>query len=340
MGKTLLVTGGAGFIGSNFIRLVIEQRDDWHVINLDALTYSGNLENLADIDLNSRYEFARGDINNSELLDTLMPRCDAVVHFAAESHVDRSIMDSTPFVQTNVVGTQKLLDAARRNDVQRFVHVSTDEVYGELPLDDPEAKFTEQTPIAPNSPYSASKAASDLLVRAYHETFGMDTLITRCSNNFGPYQFPEKVIPLFVSNLLEDKQVPLYGDGLNVRDWIHVVDHCEAVLTVLEKGSAGEVYNIGGNNERTNLELTHLILKIMGKDESMIKHVTDRLGHDRRYAIDATKMRQQLGWEPTRSAWPNALEQTVQWYVDHTEWWQRVKSGAYAEYYDKMYGNR
>ncbi|QNN24911.1 dTDP-glucose 4,6-dehydratase [Planctomycetales bacterium ZRK34] len=340
MGKTLLVTGGAGFIGSNFIRLVIEQRDDWHVINLDALTYSGNLENLADIDLNSRYEFARGDINNSELLDTLMPRCDAVVHFAAESHVDRSIMDSTPFVQTNVVGTQKLLDAARRNDVQRFVHVSTDEVYGELPLDDPEAKFTEQTPIAPNSPYSASKAASDLLVRAYHETFGMDTLITRCSNNFGPYQFPEKVIPLFVSNLLEDKQVPLYGDGLNVRDWIHVVDHCEAVLTVLEKGSAGEVYNIGGNNERTNLELTHSILKIMGKDESMIKHVTDRLGHDRRYAIDATKMRQQLGWEPTRSAWPNALEQTVQWYVDHTEWWQRVKSGAYAEYYDKMYGNR
>ncbi|MBI1369211.1 MAG: dTDP-glucose 4,6-dehydratase [Planctomycetes bacterium] len=340
MTRTLLITGGAGFIGSNFIRFVLANREGIRLINLDALTYSGNLENLADVDGNDRYEFVRGDICDAAILDQVMPRCDAVVHFAAESHVDRSIMDSTPFVNTNILGTQKLLDAARRHNVARFVHVSTDEVYGSLPLENPQIKFTEDTPIAPNSPYSASKASSDLLVRAYHETFGMDTLITRCSNNFGPYQFPEKVIPLFVTNLMENVQVPLYGDGLNVRDWIHVEDHCEAVLTVLEKGTAGQVYNIGGNNERTNLELTHSIIELMGKDKSMIRHVTDRLGHDRRYAIDATKMKTELGWSPSRSAWPAALEQTVKWYVDHPQWWKRVKSGAYREYYQKMYGNR
>jgi dTDP-glucose 4,6-dehydratase len=328
MSDTILVTGGAGFIGSNFIRHVLAHRPDAHVINLDALTYSGNLENLTDLTGDHRYEFVHGDICDRTLLDELMSRCSKVVHFAAESHVDRSIMDSTPFVSTNIMGTQQLLDAARHANIERFVHVSTDEVYGELPLDQPELKFTEQTPIQPNSPYSASKASSDLLVLAYHETFGMPVMVTRCSNNFGPYQYPEKVIPLFVTNLIEGKNVPLYGDGLNVRDWIHVEDHCEAVLAVLEKGASGEVYNIGGNNERSNLELTHSILQIMGKDASMIQPVTDRLGHDRRYAIDAAKMRTQLNWEPTRSAWPAALEQTVQWYIDNPQWWQPLKNPA------------
>jgi dTDP-glucose 4,6-dehydratase len=266
--------------------------------------------------------------------------CPAVVHFAAESHVDRSIMDSGPFVKTNVLGTQVLLDAAVRHKVKRFVHVSTDEVYGSLPLDRPELKFTEATPIAPNSPYAASKAASDLLVRAFHETFGLDACITRCSNNFGPYQFPEKVIPLFVTNLVEGKKVPLYGDGKNVRDWLHVDDHCEAILTVLERGKAGGVYNIGGDNERSNLELTHAILSLMGKGPEMIQNVPDRLGHDRRYAIVAAKMRTELGWRPTRSAWPDALAATVDWYVKHPDWWRRVKSGEYRKYYEARYGKQ
>ena len=336
----LLVTGGAGFIGSNFIRFVLERRPDYRLTNLDALTYSGNLENLAGVEHDPRYRFVRGDICDAELVGRLVGECDAVVHFAAESHVDRSILDSGPFVRTNVIGTQVLLDAIRRSGrPRRFVHVSTDEVYGSLPLDRPELKFTEATPIQANSPYSASKAASDLLVRAYHETFGMDVCITRCSNNFGPYQFPEKVIPLFVTNLLQGQKVPLYGDGLNVRDWLHVDDHCEAILTVLEKGGAGEVYNIGGDNERSNLELTHAILSIMGKGPEMIQPVKDRPGHDRRYAIDAGKIRRELGWQPTRSAWPAALEQTVRWYTDNPQWWQRVKSGAYREYYQKQYGS-
>jgi len=337
--KHLLVTGGCGFIGSNFVRFVLQTRPEYRVTNLDCLSYSGNAENLADIESDSRYRFVYGDINDRALVDPLIASCDAVIHFAAESHVDRSILDPRPFVVSNVLGTQTLLEAARLAGGKRFLHVSTDEVYGELPLDQPEVKFTEQTPLQTNSPYSASKAASDLLVRAYHHTFGMDALITRCSNNFGPYQFPEKVIPLFVTNLLEDKKVPLYGDGKNVRDWLHVIDHCEALLTVLEKGESGEVYNIGGNNERSNLELTHAILKIMGKNESSIEYVKDRLGHDRRYAIDAGKIHRELGWQPTRSAWPAALEQTVQWYIDHPAWWQRVKSGEYRAYYQKQYGN-
>lgn len=336
--RTILLTGGAGFIGSNFVRLVLEQRPDYRIVNLDALTYSGNLENLADIADSDRYRFVRGDICDRAVVETLMKECDAVVHMAAESHVDRSILDSGPFVRTNVVGTQVLLDAARRAGVERFVHVSTDEVYGSLPLDQPEVKFVETTPICANSPYSASKASSDLLAHAYHETFGLDVCITRCSNNFGPYQFPEKVIPLFVSNLIEGNQVPLYGDGLNIRDWLHVEDHCEAVLTVLEKGHAGEVYNIGGNNERSNLELTRTILEIMGKGEEMIRPVADRLGHDRRYAIDASKIKSELGWEPTRSAWPGALESTVRWYVDNPQWIARIKSGEYSSYYEKQYG--
>jgi len=334
----VLVTGGAGFIGSNLVRFILRERPEWNVVNLDALTYSGNLENLSDIEDDPRYEFVRGDIRDAETVDPLMERCDAVLHLAAESHVDRSIIDSRPFIDSNIVGTQVLLDSARRAGGRRFVHVSTDEVYGDLPIDRPDLLFTEDTPIAPSSPYSASKAGSDLLARAAHHTFGSEVMITRCSNNFGPYQFPEKVIPLFVTNLIQGEPVPLYGDGKNVRDWLHVDDHAEAIVTVLEKGAPGEVYNIGGNNERSNLELTHAILAIMGHGDEMIRPVTDRLGHDRRYAIDASKIKNQLGWEPTRSAWPNALETTVAWYRDNPTWWERVRSGAYREYYEKQYG--
>ena len=335
MSRTILITGGAGFIGSNFVRFVRAERPGWTLVNLDALTYSGNLENLADLDGDARHRFVHGDIRDAGTVRPLMDGVDAVVHFAAESHVDRSIHDSTPFITTNVQGTQILLDAARDAGVPRFAHVSTDEVYGSLPLDRPDLTFTEDTPLAPNSPYAASKAASDLLVRAAHHTFGMDAVITRCSNNFGPFQFPEKVIPLFVSNLIEGKPVPLYGDGANVRDWLHVTDHCEAILAVLERGSAGEVYNIGGNNERSNLELTHEILRLMDADEAMIQPVADRPGHDRRYAIDASKIQRELGWRPTRSAWPAALEQTVAWYRANEPWWRRVKSGAYRECSDR-----
>jgi dTDP-glucose 4,6-dehydratase len=339
--QSILVTGGCGFIGSNFVRFVLENRAGIKITNLDSLTYSGNPENLADIQNDSRYSFVHGDIRDETLVAKLVAECDAVVHFAAESHVDRSILDSKPFIESNVLGTQILLDAARKQwgtERGRFIHVSTDEVYGDLPLDKPELLFTESTPLNPHSPYSSSKASSDLLVMAAHHTFGLNVNITRCSNNFGPYQFPEKVIPLFVTNLIEGKKVPLYGDGRNVRDWLHVDDHCEAILTVLEKGTPGEVYNIGGNNERSNLELTHMILEAMGKGKEMIQPVTDRLGHDRRYAIDPTKIKTQLGWQPTRSAWPDALEATVKWYVDNAGWWQRVKSGAYREYYQKQYG--
>ncbi|MCZ6835600.1 MAG: dTDP-glucose 4,6-dehydratase, partial [Planctomycetota bacterium] len=286
----LLVTGGAGFIGSNFVRHLMEVRPGWSIVNYDALTYAGNLANLEDVARNENYTFVHADIRDRQAMIEALQSCEAVVHFAAESHVDRSINDSGPFVSTNVLGTQVLLDACKEvGGIKRFVHIGTDEVYGELPLDRPDLKFTEQTPIQPSSPYSASKTASDLLVLAYHHTFGFPSMVTRCSNNFGPYQFPEKVIPLFVTNLIEGKKVPLYGDGLNVRDWLHVVDHCEAVLCVLEKGTPGEVYNIGGDNERSNLELTKTILELMGHGDEMIKYVEDRLGHDRRYAIDAGK---------------------------------------------------
>lgn len=329
MGNRILVTGGAGFIGANFVRFALANRDGIEIVNLDALTYSGNPDNLEGIVGDGRHRFVHGDICNRETVASAMKGCSSVVHFAAESHVDRSIADSSPFIRTNVSGTQTLLDEARAQGLERFVHVSTDEVYGDLPLDKPELKFTERTPIAPSSPYSASKAGSDLLVRAAHHTFKLPAMITRCSNNFGPRQFPEKVIPLFVTNLLQGKKVPLYGDGKNVRDWLHVEDHCEAVLTVLEKGKPGEVYNVGGNNERSNLELTRSILEIMGKGEESIEYVPDRLGHDRRYAIDSTKMQKELGWRPTRSAWPAALEETVRWYRDNERWWKRVLSGEY-----------
>jgi len=307
----LLVTGGCGFIGANFVRFILRERPNWSVTNLDCLTYSGNPDNLADIAGDRRYSFVKGDVRDASVVTDLVNRADAVVHFAAESHVDRSIVDSLHFVETNVLGTQTMLEAVRRSPGTRFLQVGTDEVYGSLPLDQPELRFTEEYPIAPNSPYSASKAGADCLVRAYHHTYGLDVVITRCSNNFGPYQFPEKVIPLFVTNLLDGKKVPLYGDGMNVRDWIHVEDNCEALLTVLEHGRSGEVYNIGADNERSNVEMTRLVISSLDQSEDMIEYVEDRLGHDRRYAVDSSKIRRDLGGASTRSQWPEALEETV-----------------------------
>ena len=339
MPQTILVTGGAGFIGSNLVRYILEERDE-RVINLDALTYAGNLESLADLQGNPRYEFVHADICEPGKYADALGRADSVLHLAAESHVDRSIHDPSAFLKTNIIGTQLLLDAWRKKDNPgRFVYVSTDEVYGTLPLEPASLKFTEQTPLSPNSPYAVSKTGGDMLARAYHHTYGLDTVITRCSNNFGPYQFPEKVIPLFVNNLIEGKPVPLYGDGRNVRDWLHVLDHCEAICAVLDRGRTGEAYNIGGNNERSNLELTKMLIDLCGRDESFIKPVPDRLGHDLRYAIDASKIRDELGWEPTRSAWPEALEATVDWYKQHRAWCDHVRSGEYRRFYEQNYGS-
>ncbi len=323
MSLSLLVTGGCGFIGSNFIRYTLRHRPDWSIVNLDALTYSGRRENVADLDGATRHELVVGDVNDAGVTEPLIARCDAVVHFAAESHVDRSIIDTQPFVHSNIAGTQALLDAMRRvGGKRRLVHISTDEVYGSLPLDDAPAKFTETSPLQPNSPYAASKAAADCLVRAACHTFDLDAIITRSSNNFGPYQFPEKIVPRFVTNLLRGRAVPLYGDGQNVRDWLHVDDHAAALLAVLERGRAGAVYNIGADNERANLDLTRTILDLMGHDDRMIAYVTDRPGHDRRYAIDATKIREELGWRPAHSAWPEALAVTIDWYREHADWWR------------------
>jgi dTDP-glucose 4,6-dehydratase len=340
--KRVLVTGGCGFIGSNLVRMILRDRPDLTVRNLDALSYSGNPENLADLAADERYEFVKGDIADPGTAAAAVAGCDAVLHLAAESHVDRSISGPRPFVLSNALGTQTLLEAWRNDagaDGKPFVNVSTDEVYGSLPLEDPDARFTEDSPIAPSSVYSASKAAADHFALAYATTFSMHVTTTRCSNNFGPYQFPEKVIPLFVTNLIEGRKVPLYGDGKNVRDWIHVEDHCEGILAAMDRGEPGEVYNLGADNERSNLELTHAILKAMSAGEDMIEHVADRPGHDRRYAIDSSKARRELGWTPTRSAWPDALQRTVDWYTDNREWWQRVRSGAYREYYEKQYGS-
>lgn len=336
----LLVSGGAGFIGSNFIRYALEARPSLRITNLDALTYCGNLENVADCQANSRYRFVKGDVCDRKLVRRLLSDVDAVLHLAAESHVDRSIMDSGPFVKTNVLGTGVMVDAALAAGGRRFVYVSTDEVYGSLGLEQVGVKFTEDSPVLPNSPYAASKAGGEMLVRAAHRTSGLDSVIVRSSNNFGPYQFPEKIIPLFVTNLIEGRKVPVYGDGRHVRDWIHVIDHAQAVLAVLERGRSGEVYNVGGDNERSNLELTRAILSIMGKEESAIEFVRDRPGHDRRYAVDSTRIRQELGWSPTWSSWPEALAQTVQWYVENPAWWQRVRNGAYREYYQRQYAHR
>src|SRR5688572_1644987 len=340
--QILLVTGAAGFIGSNFVRMLRGRDEAVRIIALDKLTYAGNLANISDLIDDKRLIFVLGDICDRRLMEELWKRHEVrrVVHFAAESHVDRSLLDSGPFIESNVVGTQVLMDVARANGVEKFVQVSTDEVYGSLPEDRPEIKFTEETPLAPNSPYSASKASADCLVRAYHHTFGFPAMITRCSNNYGPYQFPEKVIPLFVTNLIEGKKVPLYGDGMNVRDWIYVEDHCEAVWTVLNKGRAGEVYNIGGNNEVTNKKLTETILRMMGKkwDES-VEYVKDRPGHDRRYAIDATKMEKELGWRP-KYQFERAIAETIEWYEKNEKWWRGIKTGEYLKYYEAMYGRR
>ena len=311
-GKRLLVTGGAGFIGSNFIIYMLKQYPDIRIVNLDKLTYAGKLENLQEVAADPRYSFVRGDIANLELVMHVTRDVDAIVNFAAESHVDRSIEDPLVFVQTNVTGAQVLLEAARQHKIERYLQVSTDEVYGSL---GPTGYFTEETPLAPNSPYSASKTAADMLVRAAYETFGLPALITRCSNNYGPRQYPEKLIPYFIKKLLADEQVPIYGDGLNVRDWLHVEDHCRAIDLVLHKGAVGSVYNIGGNNEWTNIEITRLILKELGKPESLIKYVQDRLGHDRRYAIDASKIKRELGWEP-KWRFKDGIKETVKWYVE------------------------
>jgi dTDP-glucose 4,6-dehydratase len=342
MQRTILVTGAAGFIGANFVRMLRERGEQVKLIAVDKLTYAGNLANLQDVLKDPRLVFVKADICDSDRMAALVDQhaISQVVHFAAESHVDRSILSSGPFIQTNVVGTQILLDVAKAKNINRFLQVSTDEVYGTLPEDKPEEKFTEQTPLAPNSPYSASKAAADCLVRSYFHTFHMPVLITRCSNNYGPYQFPEKLIPLFVTNLTEGKKVPLYGDGLNVRDWLYVEDHCDAIWTVLNKGTPGEIYNIGGNNELNNRTITETILREMGKDwDQNVQYVKDRPGHDRRYAIDASKIKRELGWEP-RHRFAQAIRQTIDWYKTHESWWRAIKSGEYLKYYEMQYAGR
>lgn len=325
MFKKILVTGGCGFIGSNFILHMLDRYDDLAIVNLDCLTYAGNPQNLKSIEADERYCFLKGNICDKNILNKLLPSVDAVIHFAAESHVDKSIEGPEVFVRTNVLGTQILLDACRNANVDRFVHVSTDEVYGSLGK---KGLFSEKTPLAPNSPYSASKASSDLMVRSYVETFSFPAVITRCSNNYGPYQFPEKLIPLMIHNAINDKPLPVYGDGLNIRDWLYVEDHCAAIDAVLCGGKVGEVYNVGGNNEMTNIDLVKLILKELDKPDSLIQFVEDRPGHDRRYAIDATKIKNDLGWEPKINV-KSGLKQTIKWYINNKDWLDRIFSGTY-----------
>lgn len=333
----ILVTGGAGFIGSNFVNYMVRNYPEYQIINLDALTYAGNLENLKESEGKSNYRFVKGDITDITLVNVLFEEgLDIVVNFAAESHVDRSITNPGIFISTNIQGTQVLLDAARKHKIKKYVQVSTDEVYGSLGA---EGYFTEETPLAPNSPYSASKAGADLLVHAYHETYGLPVNITRCSNNYGPFHFPEKLIPLMIINALNDKPLPVYGDGLNVRDWLHVEDHCRAIDLVLHKGRDGEVYNVGGHNEKTNIEVVKEILKQLGKPESLIKYVDDRLGHDRRYAIDPTKLQTELGWEP-QYTFETGLKDTINWYLENQTWWENIISGEYQQYYEQQYGKK
>jgi dTDP-glucose 4,6-dehydratase len=335
---TVLVTGGCGFIGSNFIHYLLETEPEVAVLNLDCLTYAGNLANLEDVAHHPRYHFVHGSITDRQTVRSALARgVHSIINFAAESHVDRSIHDSGPFLSTNVLGTQVLLDAAREHGVSRVIQISTDEVYGSLGPNDP--PFTEQTPLATNSPYAASKAAADLLVRSYVETFHLPAIITRCSNNYGPYQFPEKLIPLFITNLLRNEPVPVYGDGRQVRDWIHVRDHCAAVVQVWRKGRVGEVYNIGGNCEKTNLDLTHTLLDVLEKPHSLIRHVKDRPGHDRRYAMDIGKITRELGWKP-RISFEKGLRETVAWYRQHGAWVADIRSGEYLKYYQRQYGER
>lgn len=338
MGNTcILVTGGCGFIGANFIKHILSKYP-YNIINLDKLTYAGNLENLKEIENDSRYTFIKGDIANEADIERIFSssEIDIVINFAAESHVDRSIMDPGAFIKTNIIGTFNLLETVKKGRVKRFIQVSTDEVYGSLGK---EGKFHEDTPLAPNSPYSASKASADMLAMAYYKTYRTPVMITRCSNNYGPYQFPEKLIPLVITNALVDMELPVYGDGMNIRDWIHVLDHCEAIDIVLHKGESGNVYNIGAENERTNIEIVKLILNILGKPETLIKYVKDRPGHDRRYAIDSTKIKKELGFK-TKVSFKMGMEETVAWYIENKSWWKRIKSGEYLEYYNKMYAGR
>ena len=336
--RRILVTGGAGFIGSNFVRMVLEEQRDCFIVNLDKLTYAGNLENLAGFENHPSHKFIKGDICDGPLIERIIDefKIDSIVNFAAESHVDRSITEPKIFIETNVIGTLTLLEATRDKKLQRFVQISTDEVYGAL---GPEGKFTENTPLSPNSPYSASKCSADLLVRAFGHTFGVQYNITRCSNNYGSYQFPEKLIPLMINNALNNKELPVYGDGLQVRDWLYVYDHCTAVWKVLTDAPTGEIYNIGGCNEKTNLSVVETILNRLSKPESLIKHVTDRPGHDRRYAIDASKIIKQLKWQPSVS-FEQGLNKTIDWYLANDKWLANVVSGDYQKYYESMYKNR
>jgi len=333
----ILVTGGAGFIGSNFVLYMMQKHPDYMIINMDALTYAGNLENLKSIENELNYTFIKGNIADKQAVDQIFQQgIDVVVNFAAESHVDRSILEPEVFVNTNVLGTQVLLDASKKYGIKKFVQVSTDEVYGSL---GETGLFSELTPLAPNSPYSASKAGGDLLVRAYHETFGLPVNITRCSNNYGPYQFPEKLIPLMISRALNNEILPVYGDGNNIRDWLYVEDHCSAIDLVIQQGRVGEVYNIGGNNERTNIHIVKTILEELGKPEALIQFVEDRPGHDRRYGIDPTKIMNELGWKPKHN-FETGIKETIAWYLSNKEWWTRIQSGAYREYLTKQYGTR
>ena len=338
---TILVTGGAGFIGTNFVYYQLQHHPEDRVVCLDALTYAGNLENLTEALKNRCFRFVKGDIADREAVNALFEeeKPDIVVNFAAESHVDRSITQPELFLRTNIMGTQVLMDACRKYGVQRYHQVSTDEVYGDLPLDRPDLFFTEDTPIHTSSPYSASKASADLLVLAYFRTFHLPVSITRCSNNYGPYHFPEKLIPLMITRALNDQSLPVYGKGENVRDWLYVEDHCAAIDLVMRKGREGEVYNVGGHNERTNLDVVKTVLRELGKPESLITFVTDRPGHDRRYAIDPSKIHAELGWLP-RTKFDDGIHQTVQWYLDNRQWWEHILAGEYQNYYQAMYGNR
>ena len=336
--KNILVTGGAGFIGSNFINYILDKRDDYNIVNLDKLTYAGNLENLIPSQKKQNYHFVKGDIVNSEFVDLIFRKYDIkyMINFAAESHVDRSILGSEVFFRTNVIGTNVLLEAARRYEVEKFLQVSTDEVYGSLGEN---GLFTEDTPLHPNSPYSASKASADLVALAFHHTYDVPVVITRCSNNYGPYQFPEKLIPLMIINSLNEKKLPVYGDGMNVRDWIYVLDHNKAIEIVFEKGRISEVYNVGASNEIPNIEIVKLILKHLGKSEELIEYVKDRLGHDRRYAINSSKIKKELGWSPCYK-FEEAIIQTIDWYKKNKNWWESIISGKYQDYYKTQYGTK
>lgn len=337
----IIITGGAGFIGANFVFHMLREHPQDRVICLDKLTYAGNLSTLAPVMGQDNFRFVKADICNRDAVYSLFEEehPDVVVNFAAESHVDRSIENPAIFLETNIMGTAVLMDACRKYGIQRYHQVSTDEVYGDLPLDRPDLFFTETTPIHTSSPYSSSKASADLLVLAYHRTYGLPVTISRCSNNYGPYHFPEKLIPLMIINALHDKPLPVYGDGLNVRDWLYVEDHCRAIDLILQKGRVGEVYNVGGHNEMKNIDIVKLICKALGKPESLIHHVTDRKGHDRRYAIDPTKIHEELGWLP-ETKFADGIKKTIQWYLDHEDWWQPIISGEYQQYYQKMYGSR